>query len=160
MQLNCRFFRTKNFSLPPGQERTPGNTIRKVYLCRAQTKLLRAGDILAFYMSKDDRYAGSQSITTIGIIEEVTEVRTTEDLIRATAKRSVFSAAELGEMVSSSEIPVKVIDFLLIGHLGSPIHLQKLVFDDVLRAAPQSITKLDENRYLLLRGRLNLDFAS
>ena len=48
-----------------GQERTPGNTIRKVYLCRAKITRLRPGDILFFYMSKDDRYALSQSITTV-----------------------------------------------------------------------------------------------
>ena len=42
--------------------RTPGNTIRKVYLCRAKTTRIRPGDILFFYMSKDDSYAASQSI--------------------------------------------------------------------------------------------------
>jgi len=30
----------------PHQERTPGNTIRKVYLCRAQAKGLKPGDII------------------------------------------------------------------------------------------------------------------
>jgi GNAT superfamily N-acetyltransferase len=35
-----------------GQERTPGNTIRKVYLCRAKIMRLRPGDLLFFYMSK------------------------------------------------------------------------------------------------------------
>jgi hypothetical protein len=55
--------------LAHGQERTPGNTIRKVYLCRAKTTLLRPGDILFFYMSKDESYAASQSITTVGVAE-------------------------------------------------------------------------------------------
>ena len=48
-----------------GQERTPGNTIRKVYLCRAKITRLRPGDVLFFYVSKDERYEASQSITTI-----------------------------------------------------------------------------------------------
>src|ERR1700730_15408199 len=57
--------------LAHGQERTPGNTIRKVYLCRAKTTRIRPGDLLLFYMSKDDRYAASQSITTVGVVEQV-----------------------------------------------------------------------------------------
>jgi len=39
----------------PRQERTPSNTIPKVYLCRAQAKGLKAGDLLLFYLSKDER---------------------------------------------------------------------------------------------------------
>ena len=35
----------------PRQERTPGNTTRKVYLWRAQAKELKQGDILMFYLS-------------------------------------------------------------------------------------------------------------
>ena len=50
------------------QERVPGNTIRKVYLCRAQSKGLRPGDLLFFYLSKDDRLDASQSITTVGVV--------------------------------------------------------------------------------------------
>jgi hypothetical protein len=57
---------TVGLLLPRGQERTPGNTIRKVYLCRAKITRLRPGDLLFFYMSKDDSYAFSQSITTAG----------------------------------------------------------------------------------------------
>ncbi len=142
-----------------GPDRAPGNTIRKVYLCRAQTKRLRPGDILAFYMSKDIQYAGSQSITTVGVIEQVTEVQTGDDLIRATAKRSVFSAVDLSGMASFSNTPVKVIDFLLLGHLEPPITLQFLKRAGILLAAPQSITSLDEARYVRLRKHLNLGFA-
>jgi hypothetical protein len=50
------------------------------------------GDVLFFYMSKDESYAATQSITTIGIAEQVINVSTVDDLVRHTAKRSVFSA--------------------------------------------------------------------
>ena len=59
----------------PHQERTPGNTIRKVYLCRAQAKGLKPGDILLFYLSRDERLAASQSLTTVGIVEQCRESR-------------------------------------------------------------------------------------
>jgi hypothetical protein len=64
----------------PRQERTPGNTIRKVYLCRAQAKGLKPGDILMFYLPRD-RLAASQSLTTVGTFEQCWESRTAEELV-------------------------------------------------------------------------------
>jgi hypothetical protein len=51
--------------------------------------------MLLFYMSKDESYAASQSITTVGIVEQVANVTAAEELIKQTAKRSVFSAEDL-----------------------------------------------------------------
>ena len=93
-------FPTERFGpmLAHGQTRTPGNTIRKVYLCRAKTTRLRQGDLIFFYMSKDENYASSQSVTTVGIVGQVVNVISSEDLIKQTAKRSVFSAEALEQM--------------------------------------------------------------
>ena len=71
-------------------------------------------------MSKDQRYAASQSITTVGVVEQVVNVTAVDDLIKQTAKRSVFSASELQAMKPAPLSPVKLIDFLLIGHLQNP----------------------------------------
>jgi hypothetical protein len=49
-------------------------------------------------MSNDDSYAYSQSITTVGIVERVIDVSAADDLIRHTAKRSVFTAEHLRAM--------------------------------------------------------------
>lgn len=145
--------------LPHGQERTPGNTIRKVYLCRAKTTQLRTGDIIFFYMSKDERYAASQSITTVGVVEQVVNVTTSEDLIRHTAKRSVFSAADLQDMHSSSNSPVKMIDFLLMGHVQPSVTLASLVSEGVFAGRPpQSIAELSQDRYSRLRPYIRLGF--
>jgi hypothetical protein len=45
-------FHAAGLTVAGGAPRTPGNTIRKVYLCRAQTHALGRGDILLFYRSK------------------------------------------------------------------------------------------------------------
>lgn len=143
----------------PRQERTPGNTIRKVYLCRAQAKCLRAGDLLLFYLSKDDRLEWKQSLTTVGIVERWQESTTPEDLIRMTAKRSVFSARELSERQSESERPMKVIDFLLAGHSTPPVRLETLLDSGIFNGSPpQSIARIDEERYQRLRPLLKLGF--
>ncbi len=143
----------------PRQERTPGNTIRKVYLCRAQAKRLKAGDLLLFYLSKDERLEWSQSLTTVGIVERWQESTTPEDLIRMTAKRSVFSAAELTARQNESARPMKVIDFLLAGHSTPPVPLSTLVGEGIFNGGPpQSIARIDEDRYRRLRPFIKLGF--
>jgi hypothetical protein len=145
--------------LAHGQERTPGNTIRKVYLCRAKTTRLRPGDLLLFYMSKDDRYAASQSITTVGVVEQVIDVTTLDDLIRHTAKRSVFSADDLSGMNPSVNSAVKTIDFLLAGHIEPPVRLDALIRDGVFSSRPpQSIAELTEERYVRLKPLIQLGY--
>jgi ribosomal protein S18 acetylase RimI-like enzyme len=154
-------FPTETFGplLAHGQQRMPGNTIRKVYLCRAKITRLRPGDLIFFYMSKDDRYAASQSITTVGIVEQVINVTGTDDLIRHTAKRSVFSAEDLREMNPSASSPVKMIDFLLVGHTEPAVRLDELVNMGVfLNRPPQSIAELTEEKYALLKSAIQLGF--
>jgi len=79
-----------------------------------------------------------------------------------TAKRSVFSKAELVALADpegGSRSPVKVIDFLLVGHSRPTIPLDDLVSAGVFNGRPpQSIARLSENRYLTLKGMLNLGF--
>jgi hypothetical protein len=145
--------------LAHGQERTPGNTIRKVYLCRAKTTRLRPGDMVFFYMSKDTQYAASQSITTLGIVEQINDVAAVDDLIRHTAKRSVFSADALRRWNPTMQSPVKTIDFLLVGHLNPVVSLDKLLqLDAFSNRPPQSIAELGENRYAKLKPHLHLGF--
>lgn len=141
-------------------DRIPGNTIRKVYVCKAKIRQIKPGDIIAFYVSKDDAYASSQSLTTVGIAEQVTEVTSTDDLIRLTAKRSVYSIDELTHMQPSTADPVLAIDFLLIGHLKPEIKLQRLINTGVfVRRPPQSIANITGARYDALRPMLNLGFS-
>jgi hypothetical protein len=145
--------------LSRGESRLPGNTIRKVYLCRAKTTQIEPGDILLFYMSKDERLSASQSITTVAIAEQVSNVSNTDDLIKATAKRSVFSAEELASMVASVTNPVKVIDFLLVGHSQPAVPLDTLLQERVFNGRPpQSIAQLPEQRYQALRPHIRLGF--
>ncbi|WP_141700541.1 GNAT family N-acetyltransferase [Methyloceanibacter superfactus] len=150
---------TNELAATPDQARVPGNCIRKVYLCRAKASSLRPGDLLFFYLSKDDELEASQSITTVGIVESVSECDDASDLIRMTAKRSVFSRDELVELAGDSGSPVKVIDFLLVGHSRPTAKLADLVAGGVFNGRPpQSIAKLSEDRFLVLKGMLDLGF--
>jgi hypothetical protein len=110
-------------------------------------------------MSKDDHYSASQSITTVGIVEQVIDVTTAEDLVRHTAKRSVFSAGDLNDMKPSAKSPVKIIDFLLVGHVEPPVRLNTLVNMGVFsHRPPQSISELTEGPYAQLKPHIQLGF--
>jgi ribosomal protein S18 acetylase RimI-like enzyme len=153
---------TNELAASPDQERIPGNCIRKVYLCRAKASSLKPGDLLFFYLSKDGELEASQSITTVGVVENVSECESSDDLIRMTAKRSVFSAEELIRLTKhqgASRSPVKVIDFLLVGHSKPTIALPELLSGRVFNGRPpQSIASLGEDRYLRLKQMLRLGF--
>ena len=145
--------------LSHGSARTPGNTIRKVYLCRAKITRLRPGDLVFFYMSKDEAYAASQSITTVGVVEQVANITSTEELIKQTAKRSVFSAQDLTGMAPSPVSPVKMIDFLLVGHSQPSVPLATLVSAGIFNGRPpQSIAELSKERYAALKALLQTGF--
>jgi len=121
--------------------------------------MIKRGDVLFFYMSKHESYAASQSITTIGIAEQVINVSTVDDLVRHTAKRSVFSADELDAMTPSPSSPVKVIDFLFIGHLQPAVPLSDLLAQGVFNnRPPQSVAELGETRYKILKPSLHIGF--
>lgn len=118
------------------ERRTPGNTIRKVYLCRSPTSRLRPGSVLLFYRSRSTGYIASQSVTSVGVVETVTQASSLEDLVRITAKRSVYSEEQLDGMHATVERPVKVIDFLLIGHIEPVIALEDLNREGVFSGHP------------------------
>ncbi len=137
---------------------TPGNAIRKTYLCRSSTSSMRPGSILLFYQSKNASYIRSQSITSVGIVEAVNKAKSLELLLRLSAKRSVFSETELEEMAPTEDSPVKVIDFLLAGHLTSSIPLDVLLQDLTLNAPPQSITKVRTTAFRSWAAKLDTGY--
>jgi hypothetical protein len=144
-----------------GQEiRRPGNTIRKVYLCRAMTQQLRPGSVMLFYRSSSPGYVASQCITSVGVVEAMHQAVSLDDLVRLTAKRSVYSEAKLAAFEATAQRPVKVIDFLLVGHLEPAIQLADLKRMGVFRGAPpQSISQLPEARFEPVRSRMAFGFA-
>ena len=140
--------------------RRPGNTIRKVYLCRAMTQQLYPGSIVLFYRSFSPGYVASQSITSVGVVEAMHQAVSLHDLVRLTGKRSVYSEAKLAAFEATAHRPVKVIDFLLVGHIEPAIKLDDLKRMGVFRGGPpQSISQLTEDRFEPVRDRMAFGFA-
>jgi len=139
--------------------RVPGNTIRKVYVCRSKIASLRAGDVIFFYQSKDEAALNSQSLTTVGVVEQLRRANDAQELIRFTAGRSVYSEQDLRVIAAGSPGGVAVIDFLLIRHLDPPIALATMTKSGVLKAAPQSITRIDRSGLHHILPSMNFGFA-
>lgn len=142
-----------------GSDRTPGNTIRKVYVCRSPTRLLKPGDVLLFYLSKSADLHRSQCATSVGIVEQTLLASSLNDLMRSVGRRSVYSRQELTAMSMKGRSPVLVIDFLLIGHLAPPVSLESLIASSVCTRPPQSIASIDEAAFQRLKSALTVSFA-
>lgn len=136
----------------------PGNTIRKVYLCRAKSKLGDAGSILFFYKSKSND-PPSQAMTALGVLEEVAWATSMRDLMQMTGGRSVYSEDELKKWHASTDHPVKVINFLLVGYIEPSIGLKELRDLGVVRGHPQqTIYRLKDDLLRVLLDRTNFGF--
>lgn len=71
-----------------------------------------------------------------------------------------YTTEQLNDIIKASQTPVRVIDFLLIGHFDPVITLSELVKMNVFSGwPPQSITHLSEERFEKLRSRMNFGFA-
>lgn len=135
----------------------PGNTIRKVYLCRAQSNLDKPGSVLFFYKSAS-KMAPSQAITSVGILESVTLAKSTRELMLLTGGRSVYSEKQLEDWGASEERPIKVINYLLVGYAVPAVGLQELKDMGIVKGKnpPQSIYEIAPEKTQLLIQRANL----
>lgn len=155
LRQQLSFFEFKN-----GESARPGNTIRKVYLCRAPSVLSDPGSILFFYKSKSES-PPSQAVTALGILESVALAKSVKELMRLAGGRSVYSKEEL--MILWNENPgkpVKVINYLLVSYIESPIRLTELIQMSLLKGVPQSICGIKDNlllRKILKRSRLEFE---
>ena len=136
--------------------RRPGNTIRKVYICRAGKNDIERGALLAFYKSRSEKEP-SQAITAFGIAEGLRLAPSTEEVVRLTGGRSVYTRRQIEQFQATASRPVKVIDFLLVGYAVPPITLPDLQAGHVFGAhPPQSITRLTAEKAGWLLDRLTL----
>ena len=137
----------------------PGNTIRKVYVCRAPSGLDDPGSILLFYKGVSERQP-SQCITAVGVLENFHMATSEAELSRLTGGRSVYSEEQLAEWKPSPEEPMKVINFLLHGYFEPAVHLTVLKDLGVMKTQPpMSIFRINPEVLPDLLARLDIGFA-
>ena len=137
----------------------PGNTIRKVYLCRAQSNLGLPGSLLFFYKGVS-RNPPSQSITAIGILESMILASSKRELMRLTGGRSVYDEKDLVKWGATLDHPVKVINYLLAAYIDPPVSKDELKTMGIIGGHPQqSIYELRHDLMTKLIKRSKLNFA-
>jgi predicted RNA-binding protein with PUA-like domain len=131
---------------PDSVNEIQGNTIIKAYISNARVKNLKQGDLLFFYSSKTNKV-----IEPIGILESATKVDNFEDLWNIVKKKTVFSQHQLNEMLQKKGW-LHVIVFRLITYMDKKIQLRKINKIDSFKNKLQTVTKLRENDYLILKN--------
>lgn len=133
-----------------GEFITQRNTIGKAYLSHARTKKMSSGDILLFYRSRDQH-----EITTLGVVEKVSlGLEEADEIQKLVGKRSVYSIEEI-EFIALR--PTTVILFSWHLHLRTPVNLNELKRNKILKAAPQTVTRISHEKYLNLKIASGID---
>jgi predicted nucleic acid-binding protein/mRNA-degrading endonuclease RelE of RelBE toxin-antitoxin system len=145
-------FQKLRTSLFDGSELIPeGNTIKKAYLCNSKINKIRPGDLVLFYLSREE-----QEITTIGTVESVfRNPKDTNDIIRHVGKRTVYSIQEINGIFSKDSSIVLL--FLFHFFFPKPVTLKVLKSKGVLSHAPQSIIELSQSQYMWIKSEGELD---
>ena len=122
------------------KEKSQSNTIKKAYLCHANTKQIKPGDLLLFYRSED-----RQSIEVLGIVEKTFLSTDPLAIQLEVAKRTVYTDKDL------NAIAAKETRVLLFRYIKSftPISQEKLE-ELSIKGPIQTIRKIDHQQYLHL----------
>jgi hypothetical protein len=113
-----------------------GNSIKKAYLCHSTTKLLNPGDNLLIYRSHD-----LSGITAIGVVEETLRSQDPNEITRFVGTRTVYPYSEIVELCKKPTLAVK---FRYAQRFNKPLILKDLKKHRVLKGAPQSISRLQD----------------
>lgn len=71
-----------------------GNALRKAYLCNASSRLLRPGDPLLFYRSRDQK-----AVYVVGVCEDTLVSQEPDEIIATVGRRTVYSLQEIQQRV-------------------------------------------------------------
>lgn len=117
-----------------------GNAIKMAYLCHAQTKAIRPGDVVLFYCTGDEK-----AITSVGIVDRfgmLTYAARTASLV---SRRTVYGIDELTRM---AERLTKVIFFRLVEHFPRSVRYDRLLGEGVVSGPIQSIRQISDELFL------------
>ena len=128
-----------------------GNTISKAYLCKSKSLLMKKGDLLFFYGSKD-----IASIEPIGVLDEVIYTKDITLINEKVRRKTVYSESDLDEMVNGKK-EITVLIFRLLYYLEKPIKQKEIKLLESYSNNFQTITVLKESDYNNLKQKKYFD---
>lgn len=125
------------FAHDPSQYSPQSNTIKKAYICHANTMQIKAGDLLLFYRTHDRK-----SIECMGVVEQTYRGREVDKVLPLVSKRTVYSQDEIKKWLQKDTL---VILFRFLRNFP-PIGQNALVNVGV-QGQIQSIRKISHEQY-------------
>lgn len=126
------------FADDPSMYGPQSNTIKKAYICHANTRHIEPGDLLLFYRTHD-----RQSIECIGVVEQTYRGNDVGKVLPLVSKRTVYSRREIEERLQKEAL---VILFRLM-RTFSPIS-HSILERAGIKGPIQSIRKITHDQYL------------
>lgn len=125
-----------------------GNSIKKAYLCHATTKQLQPGDNLFIYRSHD-----LSGLTAIGVVEDTLRSTDANTIARYVGSRTVYRYQDIVDLCKKPTLSVK---FRLAKGFNRPILLKELKANNVLKGAPQSISRLSSEGVTWIKEKIEM----
>lgn len=125
-----------------------GNTIKKAYLCNAQIREMKTGDLVLFYRSTDKK-----AITTIGIVERFEVLTDVDEISTIVSKRTVYSRDEIEKKAAKE---ARVMLFRQIKHFENPID-RKWLIENGVPGNIQSIRTIDDEQFQKIMAHGNAE---
>lgn len=122
---------------------TTGNAIKLAYLCHANIKSIKAGDIVLFYRSGDE-----QAITSIGIVEEYESLSDADQIAQMVSRRTVYNMQEISNMASKE---TRVMLFRLVKHIDEAIAFNWLIQNGCVNGPIQSIQSIKHQNFMRIK---------
>lgn len=108
------------FANDPTMLSPQSNTIKKAYICNANTGAIKPGDLLFFFRTKDRK-----SVQVVGVVETAKRTDDINLAMSMVAKRTVYSRDQLSELLTGGKRGALVILFRLVRYI-EPITAEKL----------------------------------
>lgn len=122
-----------------GSPHTAGNAIKQAYLCHTKIAQIKAGDIVLFYRSADEK-----AVTSLGIVELYESIEDPNEIVTRVRRRTVYSMEEIRNMASR---PTKVMLFRLVKHFSHPVQFDWLMDNQVVNGNILTIREIDDTAY-------------
>lgn len=137
----------------PSRE-TYSNGMKKVYISHAVIKGLKKGDLVFFYRSRDQK-----EIRTMGIVESAMRSTDLEEVIKFSAKRTVYNRRELEKFLKDGK-EVLCFKFIVGKYFEDELTYDNLKKEGIIKGPPQSIQELDLTSYEKIKQLSNSFFAN
>jgi GNAT superfamily N-acetyltransferase len=116
-----------------------GNAIKLAYLCHAQTKAIRPGDVVLFYRTGDEK-----AVTSVGIVDRFEMLADAARIASLVSRRTVYGIEEITRM---AERLTKVILFRLVEHLPHSVSYDRLLGEGIVSGPIQSIRQISDESF-------------